>query len=252
MKIIYCIVKAIKLSCLLFIVLCSDLLFINSTLAVENKKNLFITGIQNEQTHVIAKNVLQEAYRRIGYKVRFKLLPGHRSMGMANNGESDGDIARIDGTQKKFTNLVIIPTPLIEFKGVVFTQNISKEISEWDDLKGLRIGIIRGIRYSEIGTQDLSPLFANDMTHLFKLLDQELIQVAIATSRAGRIELSKRFKKSGIRIIGKPLISAPLYHFVHKKNQSIITQLNTILQKMEEQDEIITIVESTFKSLLND
>lgn len=244
--------KIVGISCLSFIILCFSLPKPELTFAVENKKDFYITGIQNEQTHAIAKRVIEVAYQKMGYKVRFQLFPGHRSIVMTNNGESDGDIARIKGTDKKYTDLVVVPTPVIEFHGVVFTKTITKEINDWSELKGLRIGIIRGIRYSEIGTRGLSPLFAEDMTHLFKLLDQERIQVAIATSKAGQIEVSKNFKKSSIHTIGRHLYSGPLYHFVHKRNQAIVTPLNTILQEMEKRGEIKKIVKTTFEFLLKE
>ncbi len=160
----------------------------------DNIHSVFITAIQNEQTHATAKEVLREAYRRIGYNVRFETFPGQRSIVMANNGESDGDVARIAGTEKEFPNLIPVPTPVILFKGMVFTKNITREIKTWKDLEGLNVGIIRGIRYSEIGTRGLSRYYAEDMTHLFRLLDQDRIQVAIAVSMAGKIEISKNFR----------------------------------------------------------
>lgn len=252
MKNTFFIVKIIKPSYLLFLIFVFVLMFDDVTFADENQKTIFITGIQNEQTHTMAKEVILEAYRRIGYYARFEFFPGHRSIDMANNGDSDGDIARIGGTQKKFKNLVLVPTPIIHFKGVVFTKTITKKINEWKDLNGLRIGVIRGIQYSTIGTKGMSPSFAEDMTHLFKLLDQDMIQVAIAVSRAGQIEISRRFKKSDIHVIGEALYSGPLYHYVHKKNQNLVPELNNILQEMERQNEIKKIVETSFKNLHRD
>lgn len=242
----YCHVKTCIFITILFICVSNGISF-----GDENNKSFFITGIENEQTHAMAKEVLKEAYRRLGYEIKYEFLPGKRSLIMANSGESDGDIARIKGTEKAFRHLVPVPIPIIWFKGVVFTKKINKNIKDWYDLKGLKIGIIRGIRYSEIGTQDLSPLFADDMTHLFKLLDQDMIQVAIATQNAGRLEINRNHKGSDIHVIGEPLFSAPLYHFVNMKNKSIVLQLNLVLQDMEQHGEIKKILVSTFTKMLN-
>ena len=216
----------------------------------ENNKSIVITGIQNEQTHAIAKEVIREAYRKIGYNVRFDFFPSTRSLEMANSGESDGDVARIEGTEKEFSGLLPIPVPVIWFDGVVFTKNITKKIQDWKDLKDLRVGIIRGIRYSEIGTKGLSPYFAENMTHLFKLLDQDMIQVAIAVLMAGKIEVAINFKGSGIHTIGKPLYTGRLYHYVNKKQQYLVPDLFRILQKMEKQGEIQTIIDKTFNDMI--
>ena len=172
-----------------------------------------ISAIVNEQTHAIAKVVLKEAYKRIGYEVTFDDLPGQRALEWANKGLTDGDVARIAGTEDKFPNLIRVKVPVIHFKGVAFTKSIDRPISRWEDLRGLRIGVVRGIRYSTIGTKGMDPYFANDMTHLFTMLDKDRIEVAVAVLDAGKIEIEKNFKNSGIHVVGSPLYSAPLVSF---------------------------------------
>lgn len=131
-------------------------------------EEILISAIENEQTHAIAKHVLMEAYSRLGYKVVFDDLPGRRALEWANTGLTDGDVARIAGTGTKYPNLIRVETPVIYFKGVAFSKTIDKPVNTWDDLKGLRIGVVRGIRYSTIGTKGMDPFFANDMTHLYQ------------------------------------------------------------------------------------
>ena len=218
----------------------------------ENNRSVCITAIQNEQTHAMASEVVREAYRRIGYKARFVSFPGRRSLEMANTGESDGDVARIAGTDKAFPNLIPVPTPVIWFKGIVFTKHVTREISSWDDLNGLRVGVIRGIRYAIIGTEGLNPYFAEDMTHLFRLLEQDRIQVAVTVLDAANVEIHKNFRNSGIHMAGKPLYSAPLYHFVNKKNQHLIPDLNQALQTMTRQGDIDKILDNALRGLLDD
>ncbi len=223
----------------------------NEHILAPSNEYVYLTAIQEEQTHAMAKEILREAYRRIGYNVLFESFPGHRSLIMANNGESDGDVARIGKTEKAFPNLIPVPTPILWFKGVAFAKNVDREINEWNDLKGLRIGIIRGIRYSEIGTKGLSPFFAKDMTHLFKLLNQGRIQVAIAVLKAGELEISQNYKTSGIRKFGKALFSAPLFHYVHKKNSHLVPELNNSLQEMEKTGETVKIIDTYLLDVAN-
>jgi len=215
-------------------------------------KKIVISGIENEQTHAMAKKVLAEAYRRINHQVRFMFVPGRRSMELANEGKTDGEIARILGTELQFPNLIMVPTEVIRFKGVAFTKSVDREINSWDDLKGLKIGVILGVRYSTIGTKGLKPFFADSMFHLFKLLVNDRIDIAIAVLKAGKIELEKNFKNSGIHVIGSPLYSAPLYHFVHKKNLYLIKDLNQTFVNMKDKGEIDLILKTTFRHLLND
>ncbi|MBC8439052.1 MAG: transporter substrate-binding domain-containing protein [Deltaproteobacteria bacterium] len=215
------------------------------------RKNITISSIGNEQTHELAKEVVRVAYKKIGFSVEFNDLPARRALEWANSGKTDGDLARIDGTEKKFTNLIKISTPVTEFKGVVFTQKIKKDILSWEDLNGLSVGIIGGIQYSDIGTKGLNRILAKDMSHLFKLLTKDRIDIAVAVLDAGKIEIYRNFKESKIQIIGQPLYSAPLFHYVHKKNKYLVPQLEIALQEMMENGEIESIREKALQEALS-
>ena len=213
-------------------------------------KAIRISAIENEQTHAIAKHVLEEAYRRIGYEVRFDDLPGRRALEWADSGLTDGDVARIEGTEHKFPNLLRVKVPVIHFRGVAFAKTVDRPVHCWEDLEGLRIGVVRGIRYSTLGTEGMSPYFANDMTHLFTILDMGRIEVAVAVLRAGQIEIARHFKNSGIRVIGSPLYSAPLYHFVHKKHRELVPRLEAVLSEMTTSGEMQRLWEDKFHRLI--
>ncbi len=214
-------------------------------------KTIVLSAISNEQTHELAKDVVRAAYKKIGFAVEFNDVPARRALEWANIGITDGDLARIDGTEKKFTNLIKISTPVTEFKGVVFTKHIKKDISSWKDLKELSIGIIGGIRYSDIGTKGLNRILAQDMPHLFKLLSKDRIDVAVAVLDAGRIEIHKNFKGEQIHVIGHPIFSAPLFHFVHKKNKALVPQLEAAFQEMMKNGEIESIRKKALSEALS-
>ena len=203
-----------------------------------NAGSVTISAIENEHTHELALAVVREAYRRIGYNAEFDFLPGRRALAWAGSGITDGDLARIAGTEKKFPNLIRISTPVVRFTGVTFTIKTTKDIRSWEDLRGLRIGVIRGIRYSEIGTMGMDRIFARDMTQLFRLLMAGRIDVAVATLDAGRIEMHRNFRETGIHVIGEPLHVSPLFHFVHAKNKALVPELEAVLREMEAGGEI--------------
>lgn len=209
-----------------------------------------ISAIENEHTHALAKEVVRRAYRRLGYRVRFDDLPAQRALEWADSGITDGDLARIAGTEQKFPQLIPVPVPVISFQGVVFTKNTTGTIEQWADLAGLTIGIIRGIRYAELGTRGMEPLLAKDMTHLFTLLDENRIDVAVAVRNAGLIEISRHFPASAIHVIGLPLYSGSLYHFVNRKNRDLVAPLTEILGTMARTGELDRIHAASLKNLL--
>lgn len=199
---------------------------------------LTISAIENEQTHELAKRVVRVAYEKIGIDVEFIDLPARRGLEWANSGKTDGDLARIDGTDKKFTNLIQILTPVTLFKGVVFTQKIERNIQSWEELKGLSVGIIGGIRYSDIGTKGLDRVIVKDMVQLFMLLAKDRIDIAVAGLDAGKIEINQHHKGAKLHVIGEPLLVAPLFHFVHKKNRDLVLQLESVFKEMSENGEM--------------
>jgi polar amino acid transport system substrate-binding protein len=212
---------------------------------------VLLSAIQNEQTHTIAGAILKEAYRRIGYISEFDFLPARRALEWAASGKRDGDVARIASTQKAFPNLIPVPTPVVHIKGVAFAKNSIKPITKWDDLRGLNIGVIRGIRYSTIGTKGMQPLFAKNMGHLFQLLDGGRIDVAVAVQDAGLVEIKHNFPNRGIHIVSKNLYSAPLFHFVHKKNKGLVPLLDIALLEMKEKGETNEIYKQILHKLMH-
>ncbi|SHO52364.1 TIGR02285 family protein [Desulfopila aestuarii] len=202
--------------------------------------------------HLAAREVLREAYMRIGYDVQFQHLPAKRSLEFANLGKTDGDIARIKGTETVYPNLIAVPSPVIQFEGMAYTKSVTRKISSWSDLKGLKIGVIRGERYSTIGTEGMNPFFAENMHHMFKLLADRRIEIAVAGRRSGQMVIQKYFPDSGIHAVGQPLYARPLFHFVHKRNKDLADKLDVVLADMATQGEIETIVDQAFQKMLSD
>ncbi len=234
----------------IFIVFCIPLTFSGVTAtggaADELPRSVHLSAIDNEQTHSAAIKILTEAYNRLGIRVSVSLLPGIRSLVAANDGTTDGDVARIPGTEKKFENLLPVPTPIINFKGVAFTKSVEKPINTWEDLEAFQIGVIRGVRYSEINTRHFNRLLSNDMTHLFLLLEKGRIQVAVAVLEAGLAEIQNSFPNSGMRVAGDPLFSSPLYHFVNKKNAFLIPKLDAVIKDMKNSGRLKEIYNSAY------
>lgn len=231
------------------------LLFLNTSAFCRpesgNKRAVTISLIEGDFIHGIIKDIVRTAYKKIGYDISFYELPARRSLEWANSGKTDGDLARIDGINRKYGNLIKINTPLFTIKGVVFTKKINRDVRSWNDLKDLNIGIRNGIRYCEIGTRGFNRIKAQDLPNLFTLLANDRIDVAVADYDIGRYEIAKNFKGSNIHIIGHPLKSSHLYHYIHKKNKSLETKLEKVLIEMTNGGEIERIRDKAITEILN-
>lgn len=194
--------------------------------------------IYKSLSQTIPRDVVREAYKTLGVHVEFNYFPPRRALELANRGIMDGETARIDGAAREFPNLIKIPVPVAYFTGVVFTKQIDRVIRTWEDLRGLKIGIVKGVLYSERGTKGMNTYDAKDNNHLFKLLDNDRIDVAIAVKEEGLYEIQKNFRSSNIHIIGQPVFTAPSYHYIHKKNKKWEPQLESVLHDMANKGEM--------------
>ena len=68
----------------------------------DSRRRLTISAIANDLPHELAKEVVRAAYEKMGMEVEFMDLPARRGLEWANSGKTDGDLARIDGTEKNF------------------------------------------------------------------------------------------------------------------------------------------------------
>ncbi|QTA93179.1 substrate-binding periplasmic protein [Desulfonema magnum] len=198
----------------------------------------------------LSEAVLREAYKRIGLQIVVKKFPAKRALLMANNGRTDGELFRIIGTEKHCPNLIRIPVPIIFFKGSVFTKNTDFPVKGWDSLKPYKIGIVRGIQFSDAPTKQMKRYDFNLIEELFKSLDKGLIDIALYAHLDGLVFIKNHFKGSGMRVLEPPLVELPLYNYLHKKHKKLVPKITSVLQKMEQEGMIQKIVQETEAKIL--
>ena len=72
----------------------------------------------------ILEQVLREALEPLRYDVRLLRLPAERSLQDANSGTIDGDVARIEGLDRLYPNLVRVPSAIVESRDfAAFTRS---------------------------------------------------------------------------------------------------------------------------------
>lgn len=212
----------------------STLILCSISLAPEklfSQEKIVIAAVGGSLDKHVGIAVLTEAYKRIGYEIETVDYDGKEALKASNSGKVDGELQRIDGIDRLFTNLIQIQIPINYIQVYAFSKNISFVTDGWFSLRTYKIGIVRGILFAEIGTRGMDVVKTNSYEDLINLLLNDDIDLAIMPLIIGRVLL----KKMNVEII-KPLPGVLetmfLYHYLHIKNKHLVKVLEGVLQKM--------------------
>ena len=89
------------------------------------QQSLLFSGAKDPITD-ISRQVLLEAYQRMGIEIQTQQFPSVRSLVTANSGKTDGELGRIKGIEADYPNLLRVPVVINRVEGVVFLREIIK------------------------------------------------------------------------------------------------------------------------------
>lgn len=105
----------------------------------------------------ILASVIKEAYKDLGYEVKFHYRPFKRSLEETNKGIWDAELARISGTENTYENLVRVPEPIYSVAtSVIISANSAIEEVSWDTLEQYRYAYILGYQIVKTRTVDFN------------------------------------------------------------------------------------------------
>jgi polar amino acid transport system substrate-binding protein len=220
-----------------------------STATAEELKFSMLEGSESQN---ISMCVVREAYNNIGISTKFIKFPTFRSLVMSNDGEFDGESSRVETITKKYKNLIIIPIPTIYMEGMAFTKTVKGFTpSGFKSLSKYNVVINLGAQFAVEGTEGFPMLQAvSNYTSVFKMLDLGRADFAVAPHSNG-VGLIRELGLWHLKPLQPPLLKIPMYHFLHKKNEHLVTSIQGALKKMEASGRIEEIYNSYLASLIN-
>lgn len=199
------------------------------------KEKLIFSSIEGSINSIVAERILKRAYSQMGIKIEIYPMPGERALFSSNNGQVDGELFRIKDIHKKYNNLIMIPVPINYLIGRAFTKNFKKFlINGPNSFKGYKVGIHRGTKFAENYTKNISRSFVNKNIQLFKKLKFNRIDFAIVAELNGIKEMAKLGHKD-IVALDPPVVKKKLYHYLHKRNSSLVPKLTSILKALKKE-----------------
>jgi polar amino acid transport system substrate-binding protein len=187
-----------------------------------------------KSSHIVVavETIMTEAYKRLGYDITVIKIPANRSLFMANSGEVDGELFRVNHIDKVYPDLIKVPVNLYSIEMVAFTKNQFFTVDGWKSLAPYRVGYRRGIKVSELNlAKGFETVSALTYKPVFMMLAAGRCDVVVA-SRTYGMDIVQELELKNISILEPPLTKTGLYHYVHVKNKDLVGPLTTVLGQM--------------------
>lgn len=211
---------------------------------------LHFASIAQLSEQEVALKVLPQIYQRLGQEITITPLPANRAQYEANSGKKDGEILRIYSYGEQNNNVIRVPTPYYSLTTGVFSRNDRKIIvNSHSDLSKYRIGKVRGVKHTENATKGLMRVYnSKNSEQLFKQLQQGTIDIALTNYLNGELTI-KQLNLNNIVAVNKALDHEPLYHYLNKKHQQLVPQVDEAIKQLSASGELAQIIKKAEKDV---
>jgi polar amino acid transport system substrate-binding protein len=196
----------------------------------------------------IGITVMTEIYQSIGYEMKLERFPSKRSLVEANLGTTQGELLRIKEIHKKYPNLVQIPYPISHLKAMALTLTGQSEINNMEGLLDKRLGILRGLEYTNIIIRDLDREVLNSIESLFSVLLSGRVDVILFPELDAEKYIKSHQLEDTINIGTYAIVDIPLYHYVHKDSKVVIELLNKKMSEMKKTGALAKLIDKAKQS----
>jgi polar amino acid transport system substrate-binding protein len=176
-----------------------------------------------------------ELFARIGLpaEVTFNAAAA-RALQLANEGADDGLAARIAGLENQYPNLVRVPEPIFinDFIAASVATTPVEAVRNWDGLKLHSVAYILGWQVFEHNLPTVRELTTTkDSKQLLGLLQSGRVEIILHE----RWQAMWQAKQRGLqlRIHEPPLVSTPMYLYLHKRHAALVPRVAQELARMK-------------------
>lgn len=177
--------------------------------------------------------VITEAFHRIGVIIQSVKLPAERGLLNANQGIEDGEMLRISGLSKIYTNLIMVPEKIMDGRFVGFSKKSIDLSAGWNALTDYSVVFVNGWKIMERNVPPKTNIVkVRSADLLFPMLELDRADIALYEEWGGLYLLAKTHSKK-IKELKPPLASRKLYMYLNKKHQALVPLVTHVLKQMK-------------------
>ena len=214
------------------------------------KQPLIFTQIVDTPDQAIGAVIVKAAYEKLGIPVKFAILPGKRALAESSEGRADGEVHRIVEIGEEYPTLLRVPTPINYIEPSVFSKKHKFEVTDCAALQGYQIGIVRGVKHSQLCTQGMQKVFVgDDLTGVMRMLNAGRIDLLI-TARINGLLMVKELGLDDIKPLSPPLSRLWVYHYLHERHKGLVPTIDAVFKAMQESGELEALRAQAVQKLL--
>jgi len=194
--------------------------------------------------------VLKVAYAKLGITVEGKIFPAARALAQSDAGMTDGEVHRIKAIAPQHPNLIRIDIPINVVEGMAVTCDRTIDTTVVENISQYHLGIKIGTRYVEKLVDGMPSVVRKaDENKLTQLLKAGRLDVVIG-DRPWAISETLKADGECVRINEPPLVTIPLYHYLHKRHADLVPRIAKVLREMKESGEMEEVCRQAYKDIL--
>jgi polar amino acid transport system substrate-binding protein len=197
----------------------------------EDPETIVVGFIAGQADQEAGRAVMEEAYRRIGVAATFRPFGAAAALEASRSGEVDAELHRIAGIDRSFPELVQVPIPINFVRGAAFSRKYRFPVRSWNSLDPYRIGIVRGIVFTEEGTAGMDVRVADDHDQLVRWIAEDEVDLGVVPRTAGHAAI-RRSGHDDIHELDGLLETLLLYHYLNVRRADLAHRLEPVLKEM--------------------
>jgi polar amino acid transport system substrate-binding protein len=204
--------------------------------AAAQNENVRLTRIEKNADQYVAAQLLTDIYQRSGLTATIQSVPPRRATQMVLQGLADGEVARISSYGHQYPDLLMV-APAYYYLSTVAYAREPIAIHSKNDLRGYKIGIIRGIKRSEELVKDMPNVErVSDFKSLFLMLEAGRFDVALETELSGSYMI-KNFNLKKIQQVAI-LQKHQVYHILAPHMKRLVPKISAMILALEKTGEL--------------
>lgn len=176
--------------------------------------------------------VVKEAYRQLNINIDITMMPAERAfLELESGGFYDAELGRVKAASERLTDFIRIPVLLVKLELSTVGSADLKGISGKDGIanfKKYRVASLRGILSSDKLLKGIDNYLIDTPKQGLEMLKYGRIDIFVVPNYLTSA-ISEYTSKHNIIIHTPPLLSANIYHYLHKKHANLAAMLTIAL-----------------------